>query len=157
MIPIEPERYVDGRPLLLAGLRRRHPLAEMAQRIPQQWRDFHALGAIPGSIGGTLYGAVCGAVGDSLEYMCAVEVRDFDALPPDIGCMRVPAQHYAVFLHRGSISTIGGTWERIWKEWLPRSGRRTADTPDFEVYDARYDAQSGYGDVEIWFPLVREI
>lgn len=155
MIPIEPERYVDGRPLLLAGLRRRHPLAELAVRIPQQWRDFLALGPIPGRIDGTLYGAVCGNGPEGLEYMCAAEVRDFDALPPGIDRLRVPAQHYAVFLHRGHISGIGATWERIWKEWLPRSGRRTADTPDFEIYDARYDPETGNGEVEIWFPLVK--
>jgi hypothetical protein len=77
---IEPSRFDDRPAMLLAGVRRQHSFAGMAERVP--------------------------------------------------------AQHYAVFEHRGPVATIGATWNAIWSEWLPRSGRTVADTPDFEVYDA---------------------
>ena len=33
------------------------------------------------------------------------------------------------------------------------TGCRPANTPDFELYDAGYDARSGNGEIEIWFPV----
>ena len=33
--------------------------------------------------------------------------------------------------------------------WLPISGLRSASTPDFELYDDRFDGATGDGGVEI--------
>ncbi len=85
-----------------------------------------------------------------MEYMCAVEVASFDPLPKDIGRMRVPAVRYAVFLHAGNVATIQSTWKQVFSVWLPSSGMQSAQTPDFEVYDERFDAATGDGGVEIW-------
>ncbi len=82
--------------------------------------------------------------------MCAVEVQAFDALPKQLGRMRVPAVRYAVFRHDGNVATIQSTWQEILSKWLPSSGMRSASTPDFEVYDERFDAATGNGGVEIW-------
>jgi len=34
--------------------------------------------------------------------------------------------------------------------WLPKSGMQSNQTPDFEVYDERFDGTTGEGGVEIW-------
>jgi AraC family transcriptional regulator len=152
MSRVQPIRYEDGRPMLLAGIRRKHTFASMGTDIPRQWDDFVKLGKLPGQVGTTAYGAICG--GDpktqSMEYMCAVEVESFDALPKDLGRMRVPAVRYAVFLHEGNVATIQQTWKQIFEAWLPSSGMLSAQTPDFEVYDERFDGATGEGGVEIW-------
>jgi predicted transcriptional regulator YdeE len=144
-------RYEQGRPMLLAGIRRKHAFASMAKDIPQQWEDFLKLGKLPGQLGTTAYGAICG--GDpktqTMEYMCAVEVQSFDALPKELGRMRVPAVRYAVFLHEGNVAAIQSTWQQIFA-WLPNSGMQSANTPDFEVYDERFDGATGDGGVEVW-------
>jgi predicted transcriptional regulator YdeE len=149
---LEPLRYEQGRPMLFAGLRLKHTFASMGQDIPRQWDEFMKLGELPGQVGKTGYGAICG--GDpktqTMEYMCAVEVTSFDALPKDIGRMRVPAVRYAVFLHEGNVATIQDTWKQIFSVWLPSSGMQSAQTPDFEVYDERFDGATGDGGVEIW-------
>jgi AraC family transcriptional regulator len=67
--------------------------------------------------------------------------------------VRIPAQQYVVFTHRGHISTIRSTWHTIWNTWLPGSGHEVADAPDFERYDAVFDPRTGIGEVEIWLPL----
>jgi predicted transcriptional regulator YdeE len=141
--------------MLLAGIRRKHSFASMGNGIPKQWDDFVKLGKLPGQVGPTAYGAICG--GDpktqTMEYMCAVEVKSFDEVPKDIGRMRVPAARYAVFLHEGNVATIQDTWKHIFSVWLPRSGMQSNETPDFEVYGERFDGETGEGGVEIWLAV----
>ena len=138
--------------MLFAGIRRKHTFAAMGKDIPRQWDDFTKLGKLPGQVGTKAYGAICG--GDpktqSMEYMCAVEVQSFDALPKELGRMRVPAARYAVFLHEGNVAAIQDTWRQILSVWLPSSGMQSAQTPDFELYDERFDGTTGNGGVEIW-------
>ena len=151
MIRVDPVRYEDGRPMLFAGIRRKHTFASMGKHMARQWEEFEKLGELPGQVGTTSYGAICG--GDpktqTMEYMCAVEVQSFDAVPKELGRMRVPAVRYAVFRHDGNVATIQATWKQIF-EWLPSSGMESAHTPDFEVYDERFDGSTGEGGVEIW-------
>ena len=75
--------------------------------------------------------------------MVGVEVKSFDAVPKELGRMRVPAARYAVFLHEGNVATIQETWKQILSSWLPKSGMESNETPDFEVYDERFDGASG--------------
>jgi predicted transcriptional regulator YdeE len=89
-----------------------------------------------------------------LEYLVGVEVASVDALPAELGRMRVPAVRYAVFTHAGPVETIRTTWNAALNEWLPSSGFRSAQTPDFERYDERFDAATGSGIVEIWVGVV---
>lgn len=137
--------------MLFAGIRRKHTFAKMGQDIPRHWEDFLKLGKLPGQVGTTAYGAICGAdpKTQTMEYLCAVEVQSFDALPKELGRMRVPAVRYAVFRHEGNVAKIQSTWQQIF-EWLPSSGLQSANTPDFEVYDERFDGATGEGGVEIW-------
>ena len=156
MTPVAPSRYARGPAMLLAGVRRHHGYDGAAASIPAQWAELAALGRLPGQRGDVTYGVVCGsdAAARTFEYLCGAEVDGFDALAPGVGRMRVPAQRYAVFTHRGGVATLRATWEAIWHAWLPRSGERPADTPDFERYDPRrFDARTGTGEIEIWFPV----
>jgi predicted transcriptional regulator YdeE len=148
----QPIRYEHGRPMLFAGIRRKHAFASMGEGIPRQWDDFVKLGELPGQIGTNGYGAICGAdpKAQTMEYMCAYEVQSFDAVPKDLGRLRVPAARYAVFLHEGNVATIQDTWKQIFAIWLPTSGMQSNETPDFEVYGERFDGVSGEGGVEIW-------
>jgi len=151
MNDVQPIRYEDGRPMLLAGIRRKHSFASMAKGLPEQWHEFEKLPTLPGQVGKTAYGAICGgdAKAQTMEYMCAVEVKSFEAVPKDLGRMRVPAAHYAVFLHEGNVRTIQETWKQVFS-WLPKSGMQSNETPDFERYDERFDPATGEGGVEIW-------
>ena len=155
MTNIEPTRFADGHAMQMAGLRRHHTFDDAATTIPEQWEEFAALGTLPGQQGATTYGVICGSVPAEgrFEYMCAVEVVAFEGLPPGVGRMRVPAQRYAVFTHRGHVAGLRATWDAIWQQWLPHSGFRPANTPDFERYDERYDARTASGEIEIWFPI----
>jgi predicted transcriptional regulator YdeE len=126
---MNPIRFEEGRPMLLAGLRRRHPFD--AVDLAAQWRAFDA--ELPGRAGANRFGVMCGADDRGFEYMCAVEVESFAGLPEGTGRMRVPAQRYAVFAHDGPPETLRSTWMAIFA-WLERGQYASAHTPDFEVY-----------------------
>jgi AraC family transcriptional regulator len=154
MSPPDPVRIVDHPLMLVAGIRQPHSFTDCAQTIPLQWDAFRELGAPPGAIPGAAYGVMCGLVPGGFEYMTGMEVRDFTLLPPALARMRVVAHRYAVFEHRGHVSGIQSAWRVIWNEWLPGSGLRNANTPDFERYDARFDPAMRSGVVELWCPIV---
>jgi len=151
---LEPPRFEDGRPFLVAGLSERYT-CESAAAIPSQWQRFNEyFGRVPGQVGDVAYG-VCYNADDAgnIDYLCGVEVSDFSALPAEFSRLRIAAQRYAVFSHREHVSTIRRTWNTIWNTWLPASGHLPADAPNFERYDAKFDPVSGMGGLEIWLPL----
>ncbi|MBP0592411.1 AraC family transcriptional regulator [Paraburkholderia sp. LEh10] len=151
---LEPPRFVNGEPLLVAGLSERYN-CESSSGIPAQWQRFNTIfGKVPGQIGHVAYG-VSYNPDDSgnFDYMCGVEVADFSALPAELGRVRIGAQRYAVFTHREHISTIRRTCNTIWNKWLPESGHTPADAPNFERYGEQFNPVTGMGGVEIWVPL----
>ncbi|SIT36882.1 Transcriptional regulator, AraC family [Paraburkholderia piptadeniae] len=151
---LEPPRFVDGTPLLVAGLSARYN-CESSSGIPAQWQRFNAVnGQVPGQIGQVAYG-VSYNPDDSgnFDYLCGVEVADFSGLPDELARVRIGAQRYAVFTHREHISTIRRTCNTIWNKWLPESGHTPADAPNFERYSEQFNPVTGMGGVEIWVPL----
>jgi predicted transcriptional regulator YdeE len=151
---MSPSRFETLRPLLLAGLRRHHGFADAPRDIPDQWAAFASLLPLPGQVGRTTYGAMCGTdlEAQRFEYMTSVEVSAFDTLPEGMGRMQVPAAYYAVFSHSGPASRLHQTWAAI-HAWQPGSGYQFAPTPDFERYGPGFVPVSGVGDVEIWVPV----
>ena len=148
-------RFETRAPMLLAGLRGHHDFATAGATTAAAWARFAPMRPLPGQVGRTAYGAMCGTdlAAGRFEYMCAVEVEGFDALPPGLGRMRVPQASYAVFTHAGHVSTLWNTWAAIWRDWLPTAGVTPRPTPDFELYGEAFDPATGEGGVEIWFPV----
>lgn len=151
---LQPPRFENGRPLLVAGLGERYS-CESSNAIPSQWQRFAPhLGNIPGQIGRTAYGVCCNSDDEgNFDYISGVEVSDFSELPPNFSRVRIPEQRYAVFSHRDHISTIRRTINTIWSKWLPESAHEAADAPDFERYGEEFDPRTGMGGVEIWIPI----
>lgn len=151
---LEPPRFKNGKPLLIAGLGERYT-CETSKGIPSQWQRFEPhFGHIPGQIGRVAYGVCCNSDDEgNFDYICGVEVSGVSELPSDFSRVRIPKQRYVVFSHRDHISTIRRTVNTIWNKWLPESGHEVADAPDFERYGEDFDPKSGTGTVEIWIPL----
>jgi AraC family transcriptional regulator len=87
------------------------------------------------------------------DYVAGVAVSSLAGLPPELSGVRIPARSYLVFRHRGHVSGIHATWRAIMEHWLPASGRRLADAPNFERYAEDFDGRTGVGGVEIWVPV----
>ncbi len=151
---MQPPRFLDHKLLLIAGIGERYD-CDSSAGIPSQWQRFLPhFGRVPGQVGNVAYGVCCnGDDAGNFDYIAGVEVTDFSALPRDWSRVRVAPQRYAVFTHRGHISTIRGTWNSIWNEWMPASGHERADAPDFERYGENFDPLTGHGGLEIWIPV----
>ncbi|WP_428426304.1 AraC family transcriptional regulator [Pararhizobium sp.] len=153
---LDEPRFESTPAMLMAGLQQTYNYGANAG-IPSQWQQFNAHdGSISGQIGYAAYGICTQEDGQdrSFQYMTAVEVRDTDNLPKGFVSLKLPAQSYAIFAHRGHISGIQATCAAIFTEWLPSSGYSHAGLPDLmERYDERFDPRTGMGLTEIWLPV----
>ncbi len=156
-LKINPIRFEDFGPLLLAGLGTRYDCNDKAG-IPAQWQRFSAhLGHIPGQVGAAAYG-VCSNFDSegNFDYLCAVEVRDISGLGPALTHLRLESRRYAVFAHRDHVASIGGTWNAIWSQWLPGSEYEAPDAPVFEKYGQAFNPATGLGGFELWVPVKKK-
>jgi AraC family transcriptional regulator len=147
-------RFEVSKPLLVAGIGERYN-HENGAGIPSQWQRFHqVVDDIPHRLGKVAYGVCCnGDDAGNFDYIAGIPVSDFSDLPRPFFRVRIPEQRYAVFTHRDHISTIRRTINTIWNQWLPASGLKVADAPNFERYDESFDPITGNGGLEIWVPV----
>jgi AraC family transcriptional regulator len=157
MAHIEPTRFEDGEPMLLAGLSERYSAATSGD-IPSLWgRLVPYLDKIPGQVNRVAYGVVSNMAGSDggFDYMASVEVSDADALPGGFVSISIPAHRYAVFAHGDHVSKLKDTIGAIWNEWLPASGYKTSITPGLlERYGDGFNPGTGLGDIEVWVPVL---
>ncbi len=155
---IAPDRFVSGKAMLFAGLRRYFRFDERAG-IASLW---HAFGPHLGSIANTIEGAafgLCLAPADpdddaGFDYAPAVEVSSLDDLPEGLSGIRIAPREWAVFRHAGHVSTLGATCAAA-GDWLANSGRQPTDCAMqmLERYGPDFNATTGQGGCEVWIPV----
>jgi AraC family transcriptional regulator len=152
---LKPPRFETGKAMLVAGIGDRIDHQNNGAGIPGQWQRFNQKrGDVPNRVGNLSYGVCCnGDDSGNFDYIAGVEVSDFSDLPREFARVRIPEQKYAVFTHDEHISTIRRTVNTIWNHWLPVSGFKAADAPNFERYDEKFDPLTGNGGLEIWIPV----
>jgi len=69
-----------------------------------------------------------------LRSDACISVPDGVGLPAGVVEKRLPSGRYARTTHAGAYASLGDTWCRLTREWLPGSGYRRGDAPSFEVY-----------------------
>jgi AraC family transcriptional regulator len=158
MAQLEPTRFEDGRPMVIAGFQERYT-SQTQSDIPSLWRRLAPyLGKIPGQMDHVAYGVVSNMAGDDggFDYMSGVEVSQAGALSDGFVSISIPEHHYAVFAHGGHVSKLKDTITAIWNEWLPASGYKTGMMPGLlERYGEGFDPGTGLGDIEVWVPVQR--
>jgi AraC family transcriptional regulator len=147
-------RGEHGENLLIAGLRARYSNETIAG-IPMQWQRFGPyIGSIARRIGRMGYGVCCDFDETGhFDYVSGVAVSDVADLAPELSFVQIPPRDYLVFRHDGHVSNIHATWRAIMEQWLPASGHRIAEAPNFERYSEGFDPDTGLGGVEIWIPV----
>ncbi|WP_186467539.1 AraC family transcriptional regulator [Bradyrhizobium stylosanthis] len=151
---LKPPRFETARAILVAGPMERIS-CDNGAAIPGLWQRFHQeVADIPARVGQVAYGVCCnGDDAGNFDYIAGVEVADFSDLPRRFGRIRIGEQRYAVFTHTDRVASIRRTVSTIWNQWLPASGLKAADAPNFERYDEAFDPATGNGGFEIWIPV----
>ncbi len=147
-------RFETAKAFLVAGFGERIS-CDNGGIIPGLWHRFLQQEAdIPARVGNVAYGVCCnGDDAGNFDYIAGVEVADFSDLPRRFARVRIPEQRYAVFAHTDHVASIRRTITAIWNHWLPASGLKAADAPNFERYDENFDPSTGNGGLEIWVPV----
>ncbi len=122
--------------------------------IPRLWNEFNPrCGEVPAPVAGIAYGVCCDMEADGhFRYVAGLE-STAKHVPDGLDSVDIPASRYAVFRHIGHLAGFNKTVYTIWNKSLPDAGLTPAKTPDFELYDERFDPKTDSGTVEIWIPL----
>lgn len=123
--------------------------AEAAEGIPHQWREFRNSHPALGSHGGFCGASPCTGDG-KIHYLTGVAQDMWDGSVGEP--LNLESGEYAV-VQVDDAGLLRGTWMWLLRSWLPVSGRREKNAPEFEKYNDI--SESGYpiGPVEIWIPL----
>lgn len=71
-----------------------------------------------------------------------------------VGVKTIAGGRYAVFVHTGPYTGLGGAYHKIFREWLPASGCELRDSPSFERYRNNPDRVAAEKlKTEIYIPL----
>jgi len=153
-LQLNPPRFENGKPMLIAGLRGHFTTATWMD-IPAQWEKLGAYGKVPAKLRATHYG-LCFNLPNGFDYLCGVEVSGIDRLPAEFSHVKIPAQRYTVFSHREHVSKLRHTMDAIRRHWPAdcEAAQPSGDVPDcFERYGEGFDPRLGMGDIEIWIPI----
>ncbi|WP_171011292.1 GyrI-like domain-containing protein [Haloimpatiens lingqiaonensis] len=72
------------------------------------------------------------------SYISSVKVANSEEVPENMICKIIPFSKYAIFTHKGSLNSLGQTYEYIYGIWLPNSSYEHSTLPDIEEYDNAY-------------------
>lgn len=124
--------------------------AEASQGIPQQWRSFLVDNpALKSS--SNLYGASPCTDDRKIHYLAGVAQGSEGSIAGGES-LALQAGEYAV-VRVSDAATLRDTWTWLLGSWLPNSGRREKNAPEFERFTGISEAGTPIGPVEIWIPL----
>lgn len=147
-------RFEHGHFFLIAGVGDRFT-QQTIPGIPALWEKLMPhLGQIPGQTGEVMYGVGYNFDGKGgFDYIAGVEISKLDDLPDTYRWVEIQPQYYAVFEHKGPLTSLPQTFRHIFDTWLPQSGHTAADAPEFERYSEDFNPNLNTGKLEIWLPI----
>ena len=135
-----------------------------AAEIPQLWEKFgprmneiqHLVERGPTDTHHVAYGLLdhFDTKTGGFDYLAGEAVVKVDELPPGMTRWDIPTSTYAVF--EASLPTLGEVFDHIYKEWLPTSGYQQAQSPVFERYGERSNADGPGFPVSIYLPVQKK-
>jgi AraC family transcriptional regulator len=150
-------RIIEREPVQVAYLRHTGPPGEPVSRF---WLET----VVPWMATNNLFGRVRYGVTlddpsvtrqEQCRYDACIEVPEKQVLSGEAKRKLIPGGRYAALAFGGTAREIGTAWDRMLREWLPRSGLQLDSRPFFEHYalDSQYDPKSGRFTCDICVPV----
>lgn len=139
---------------VVMGLSKRYN-ARTKSAIPSLWHELDQyLERLGGRLDVEAYG-ICSNFSDkgSFDYLCGTKASHSN---PDVAKHKtgvIPSGLYASFKHSGHISAIRSSWNEVYNNWLPFSGYKLVNGPEFEFYSADFDPVASHGSVTLNIPV----
>lgn len=86
-------------------------------------------------------------------YYAGIEKNQSLDIPKVMQSVNIPESTYAVFKHKGPISEIEQTYDRIYGSWFPRTGSTPTMDLDMIVIDHRFKSQNKNSEIDILIPI----
>jgi AraC family transcriptional regulator len=86
-------------------------------------------------------------------YYAGIAVNQSPDSPKDMQSINIPESTYAVFKHKGPVSEIEQTYDRIYGSWFPLTGNIPTMDLDIIVIDHRFKRQSNDSVLDILIPI----
>ena len=124
--------------------------------IPRLWHEFvNRQDEIPNRADKNALGCVfCEEGTNERYYLACVEVTTVSTIPAGMESLEIPEGNHAVFIHKGTLDTLGETMEYIHRSWMPGSGCQRRDAPELEIYGDRFDLGSDDSELIICVPIL---
>jgi AraC family transcriptional regulator len=155
---LEPPEIVTDGPFSVVGLSQRSSFSAAPTAIPAQWQRFmmeHYVGIDDKTDSIPLGIYVDFDEDGNFDFLTAAEVKRFPEVRAPLVKFTVPKQTYAVFQHRGHVSTLNQAYDAIWNDWSLSSDRRVAEGPSLERANPGFNTMTGNGGHTIWIPVER--
>lgn len=91
--------------------------------------------------------------GSDRQYLAGLAVRRVSLVPSGMAALTLPANAYAVFVHRGLSESLRETVKEIFDGWQPQSGYEHIGAYYFEYYDDRFQPHSRDSVIFLWLPV----
>jgi AraC family transcriptional regulator len=136
--------------LLIGTMATYNSQAEASQGIPQQWRTFRLVHPALAS-NSNFYGASPCTGDGKIHYLTGVaQARPESVIGGQL--LTLEAGEYAM-VRVNDPAGLRDTWIWLLGHWLPASGRREKNAPEFERFSSISENGTPIGPVEIWIPL----
>lgn len=90
---------------------------------------------------------------EKFEYYAGIEINQTRNIPRKLKTVNIPGSTYAVFTHKGPITEIEQTYDRIYGSWIPSSGNVPTMDLDIIIVDHRFKEQNENSEVDILIPI----
>lgn len=131
--------------------------------IPALWGRFGArMNRITNKKGFCAYG-LCIEPDDyeetgKFQYIAALEVESLDTIPLEMVGKVLPAADYAVFTHKGPVTGLRETYEKIYGTWIAETDMEVIKGYDFELYDDRFKTPDDpESEIDIYIPIRKKV
>ncbi|OJJ19365.1 GyrI-like domain-containing protein [marine bacterium AO1-C] len=92
----------------------------------------------------------------TFEKWAAVAVNSFESIPEGMDTHTLPTGQYAVFPYKGKASEAFGTYQYIYKNWLPNSEYMMDNRPHFALMGEKYKGEHPDSEEEFWIPIKKK-